>query len=617
MNILDRFFMSDKKLDLILNDKLSEFVKSGGTLKLTDDWWFRNITQPLGINVDDPYNQIYFIKAAVDFLAQSSSQAVLRLYEKKSKKELDETYRIYRLFQRPNEEMCWQELDEFTTTSLCISGNAFWLYLPPVVTQGLLIQPGEENVPSQIIPLPSSIVKVKDRNNFGMVTSYYLNSSDGKEQVFTRDQITNFKNVNLKHPFDPAPSPLTTMTDTMSAFLAAMRWDRRFFENAAIPDLVVSLKDAGPEDVDRVKKDLKKRHKGVDKAHRSMVVANGEIKRLGDTHEEMDFIDSLKELRDMGFILMGTHKALMGVTDQVDRAVAETAQKMVWRNKIRPIIMKRQAKINADFFLRFAPGFFCEYDFSNIEALQENELDQSRIAKELFTAGLATVEQLHKKFPNVVPEPQDYQDLRVMPFNMAPIEVIAEGGTDPTQPSPEDEPAPKPADEKMAKVVNRLASGLEKRMEGRIKNYLFNQRKQIYKIFDEKKEILDYIDEIDFEFKRQDVIMNDSLRIVYNEGYDEAIILAKNVINYTEEVQKDRILIESCLKELNSINLMMKKGIFEILKSSNNQTIDYKESIKKLYEDSDVQVKEVVRKEVKKLLYKTIKLVYDLAGVKE
>jgi hypothetical protein len=61
----------------------------------------------------------------------------------------------------------------------------------------------------------------------------------------------------------------------------------------------------------------------------------------------------------------------------------------------------------------------------------------------------------------------------------------------------------------------------------------------------------------------------------------------------------------------------MKKSIFEILKSSNNQTIDYKESIKKLYEDSDVQVKEVVRKEVKKLLYKTIKLVYDLAGVKE
>jgi hypothetical protein len=283
--------------------------------------------------------------------------------------------------------------------------------------------------------------------------------------------------------------------------------------------------------------------------------------------------------------------------------VAEIAHKMVWRNNIRPYILRRDEKINADFFLRFAPAYHCQSDFSNIEALQENELDQSEIAKNLFTSGLATAAQLHKKYPTIVPEPEDYEDLRVMPFNMAPIEVIAEGGAKDQSNIPGEPGAPEDNSEedmsKSAKIlaklngtIDKLNWTVEKRTEGRLKNFLFGQRKQIYKIFEEKKDVLDYADDLELEFSRQDVILSDSLRIVYNEAFEEAVELAKVALSYSDIVEKDRIAIESGLKSLNSINLVMKKGIYELMKANAKEGIEYKDAIRALYENSDSVIKE-------------------------
>ena len=175
------------------------------------------------------------------------------------------------------------------------------------------------------------------------------------------------------------------------------RFNRNFFRNSAQPDFVM-LTDENMTDgeIADFYSRWEARYQGPGNAHRP-AIANfiKDIKSLGVSHKDMDFIQGLRWSLEEVSRAFGVPKPLLGDLERATFANINAAERMFWRNTIVPELKFLEEQLTRMLLPRLGyPGLGLEFDLSSIEALQEDENQRVSREMQLLDRGVVTINEL-------------------------------------------------------------------------------------------------------------------------------------------------------------------------------------------------------------------------------
>jgi len=224
---------------------------------------------------------------------------------------------------------------------------------------------GVSSIPLGLWPVrPDRMLAVPDRNNY--LAGYVYTSPDGKEKIplLPTDVIFN-KYPDPEDPYSGCGPIHSVLTDIEAARYAG-EWNRNYFLNSAEPGGVIQL-DHSLEDgeFDALVDQWRETHRGVARAHRIAVLEGGatwvpNARNLKD----MDFANLRSVMRDTIREALGMHKVMTGVTDDVNRANAQTGEEVFASWKVSPRLERWRDVLNNQLLPLFGQtGVGVEFDF--------------------------------------------------------------------------------------------------------------------------------------------------------------------------------------------------------------------------------------------------------------
>src|SRR5258707_971072 len=290
--------------------------------------------------------------------------------------------------------------------------------------------------PDRMTPLPSAD---------SYLAGWIYTSPDGREKIplSVRDVIYN----RYPDPLDTygGTGPIQSVMTEIDSGPFGAEWNRNFFQNSATPGGVIQADsglDAG--DFDRIRDRWLESHRGVNRAHRVAVLEGG-LTWVPNSMSvrDMDFANLRTTGRDVIREALGMHKVMTGVTDDVNRANAQTGEEVFASWKIVPRLDRWKDVLNFQYLPLFgSTGVGVEFDYSFPMPLNREQDNAELIAK-------ATAAQL---LVSVGYDPGDVTKVVGLPdMGVVPLPAPATAGS--AAPS---DPAGVPADAGDGDVTARL-----------------------------------------------------------------------------------------------------------------------------------------------------------------
>lgn len=285
------------------------------------------------------------------------------------------------LFKSPNPSMTWDEFSEATLVWLIGGGECFWilesdtdeLLDPFEIPAEMWVKPGGKGVQEEVDPRTK------------LITGWKFTSGKGTLTV-PADNVVHFKLFNPLKPHR-GQSALQPAAQGIRSDYKAAAWNERFFDNGA--DAGGSLVSEQPihdkEVRERLREQYESRHRGYDKAHRVALLEGGVTYQPHKVkHTDMAFLAQREWSRHEVAVCLGLPLWFFGVTADLNRATANAAERILWRNVLRPIA-SRVAKVIDSRLLDLrdpisnaiaagdgATGLRFRYDLDDVEALQDD-----------------------------------------------------------------------------------------------------------------------------------------------------------------------------------------------------------------------------------------------------
>ena len=170
-------------------------------------------------------------------------------------------------------------------------------------------------------------------------------------------------------------SPVEVLRADLDNEKSALGYSTSFFKNNGQVGgfFYDSEGKARSQDMEPIVKQFDALHKGTQKAYKTLGLPNGiRYEDFKQTMREMEFLNSIKDIRDKFLASLGIHKALFGVTDQVNRSVSEEATRMLWVYNLKPNMLRIQETWQRTFFKRLFPLYTYKFDFSEVAELRQS-----------------------------------------------------------------------------------------------------------------------------------------------------------------------------------------------------------------------------------------------------
>lgn len=343
------------------------------------------------------------------------------------------------LYWRVNDFWHAERLAYMDELSMGLWGQSFWA-----------IEPGGRGEPDQIWWLKPSQVKPVPHET-GYLAKFLYEPVTGLPPIeFEPHEIVWFRYPNPLDQFSPL-SPLAAARLAADTASAMMRSNRKLFEQGLqMGGLVVP--DTGnvafsPEQAGDLERQLERRFKGVDKAHRWGVLRfEAKFQPMSITQKDAEFIDGLSMTFRQVCRAYGMQTALQGDLEHATLSNAGVFERLEWSRTLVPDASMRAAEIREQYLPRFRRGVadWCEYDLSSVPALQESESEQWVREAQALDRGAITINEWRASKGMA---PVAWGDRPYMPVNKAPLNP--DGSLDlpePTTKLPDDEANPsKPA----------------------------------------------------------------------------------------------------------------------------------------------------------------------------
>jgi len=170
---------------------------------------------------------------------------------------------------------------------------------------------------------PDCVEIIKDPELF--VKGYKFSKADGTTSPFAAEDVVHLRKPTPLDDYYGA-SPISSAKSRIERRQYATNYQRDFFLNNARPDAILKFEgQMTPEGKQEIRDKFEARHKGEGKNSRVAIFEGGlEYQQISVSQREMDYIESLKFTRDDILVAFQVPKAIVAVTDDVNRANAET-----------------------------------------------------------------------------------------------------------------------------------------------------------------------------------------------------------------------------------------------------------------------------------------------------
>lgn len=375
--------------------------------------------------------------------AVTAKSVCLKFYRtKKTGKDEFTGGRVNELFTKVNPFWTWGRLLEATEQDMCTWGEAFWV----LERDGNLFKPPIEIWRAR--PDRMHVVPTEDGYIKGFI---YVPEKFKQPIAFDRRQVVWMR---YPHPTEEfiGLSPLSSARLTVDTTQAALRSNQSIFFNGM--QLAGIIRPKGDKvtisktQAEEIIADLDLRFSGLDKRHRWAVFRfDAEFTPLSVTPKDAEFLGLIEwGLNDIANVF-GVPQDLVGGQRTYENVQA--AMKAFWVFTMKPELQMFAEEITEQILPYFqGEADLAEFDFSEIEVLQEDKEKIWRIEKEQMTAGVLTQNDWRK---DKGLDPVGWGDVWWAPVSLVPVA----GEEDVTVQLPSEKPDPI----EMAKQMKELEAG--------------------------------------------------------------------------------------------------------------------------------------------------------------
>lgn len=298
----------------------------------------------------------------------------------------------YELFRRPNADCTKAQLWEGSVINRATVGECFWKL------NNLRGQPvGPNEIPAAIMVFKGGKEWEPDVDPGGAQILGWTHTFTTKKGRRIRDQREMHQLVYGKR-FNPSEqwrglSPLHAVKLDLEADFAAMLWNLAFFKNGAQPGgILLSEKRVAPKVKKQILEEWEQRHSGERKSHRPDLLEGG-IKFIPtqSTQKDMEFQKTRTMTRDIVMGVFRVSKTALGISEDVNRAVASTAKSQHWDEVVVPEGQYWEDLLDASLLTdargREGGADWGAFDWSTVDALREDLNEVAAAGQKLMEMG--------------------------------------------------------------------------------------------------------------------------------------------------------------------------------------------------------------------------------------
>jgi len=257
----------------------------------------------------------------------------------------------------------------------------------------------DEEVPFSLEPVDPGLMHVVASAG-GIITSWRHDDKGygiiDDEHLIYANMMNPETNVGVSD-FDRALPLVEVVKREIANYSSGRDFNTQFFGNYA--QMGLTLKDTNGnttlEDRKSIVKEIdNKLSKG--NAWRTRCLPQGldvaDTKNL--SMREMEFSQSLKDIRDIILGVFGVPRSVFGITNEVGLSQNTVAveKRLMWTDNIQPAAYMIQEAFNQTLMKNYFPGYKVFFDYSNIDVLQDNMVDKSVLALNLQKLGRTSME---------------------------------------------------------------------------------------------------------------------------------------------------------------------------------------------------------------------------------
>lgn len=297
------------------------------------------------------YGNVSWLFASVSRIAQDVAATNWRLYRGVGNERREVlSHPVLDLLALPTPFTTREEFIEGSQQHLDLCGEFFWL----VITNGA-------GRPVELWPLrPDRVKPIPHPQDFIAGYIYKI----GNDSVALRpDQVIFTK---MPSPLDPyrGMGPVGAMIYDLGNEKAAAQYQQSFFANSAEPGGVIEFASSLSETAfDEFVSRWRRQHQGTGNAHRVAVIENGKWVNRAFSQRDMQFHQLRMFSRDVIVGGLGIPQAMLGVSENINRANAEAAEVMYGRHVLRPRLRRLRGTFNEHLIPMYQQaGLWLDYD---------------------------------------------------------------------------------------------------------------------------------------------------------------------------------------------------------------------------------------------------------------
>lgn len=372
-------------------------------------------------------NEIY---SAAMLRARLMSTLNLKLYRGRGQnKKLAENSPAGRLLQYVNPFWTPKRLARMDELCMCLWGESFWAV------------ERKNGKPNEIWWLKPS--KVRPHLHPENYIDYWLYEPLNASQPirFETNEIIWFRYPNPLDEFT-AISPVVAARLAAESASAMMKSNKNLFVNGlklggiVTPTDKVTFTETQAEDIELA---LEKRAKGVDKAHKWLVLRyEAQLQGMNVSPKDAEFLGGLKVTLKQVANAYGIPVPLLNDMESATLTNSREYQSILWTNALKPDAELRAEEIEEQFLPLFRGEIdHCAYDFTEVEPLQEAKSESWMRERQAIDVGRYTINEIRAR--NGEP-PVPWGNVWWAPVNK--FAVKDENSEPPSTPMPEDDSDP-------------------------------------------------------------------------------------------------------------------------------------------------------------------------------
>lgn len=330
-------------------------------------------------------------------------------------------HQALKVLKNPNPFWSRFGLMEISQMYMDLTGESYWVV---------------ERDPRSSIPLhlwsvrPDRMTPVPDKDTY--LKGYVYSAPDGMEKIpLNPDEVIFNKYPNPLDPYHGLGPVQSVLVDIDAAKYSA-EWNRNFFINSAEPGGVIEVDhEVEDNEWEQLTERWRETHRGVSRAHRVAVLEGGQ-KWVPNQHtmRDMDFGNLRGVMRDVMREAFRMHKVMLGVSDDVNRANAQTGEEVFSSWGVVPRLDRwKDVLYNSYLPLFGSTGQGVEFDYVTPVPANREQDNQELMAKSQSALFLSQAGFALNEIPKVVGLP----DMAAAPEKPPQIALPAAPQTPPDQ----------------------------------------------------------------------------------------------------------------------------------------------------------------------------------------